>query len=356
MDRGINQAAPTHPADMRLSAWKNSLLTGGRRLLAGGSRLLAATILHLLPAILLLPGGCATGPRVSFVEGNHRIDVTADGTPFTSYLFGPELTKPILFPLLSPSGTAVNRGFPIEPAEGESRDHPHHAGLFFTYDRVNGTGFWNNTTAPPRVRHTGVTALEGGGEKGTLSSTSCWEGKEGKILLHEARTMVFRPGREATTIDFTIKLTADDGEVVFDDTKEGMFALRVASWLKEKGGTGRYLSCNGDESSKNVWGKRARWVLLEGEKDGLPIGVAILNHPESENFPTYWHARGYGLFAANPLGQSVFEKAQNKDDANPYQLTLEPGESALFRFRVIVYEGRWTAKQLDRIFEEYSRS
>ncbi len=293
--------------------------------------------------------------KVQFVQGDNQIDVMIDGKLFTSYKYDPtKLTKPVLFPVISPSGIEVNRSFPFKEVEGESKDHPHHTGIFFTYDEVNDNGFWNNTTFPPQIKHIETTKMTNG-DTGTLSTVMNWVDKNEKPLLKEERTMEFIPGKNSTTIDFTMTLTALDEKVVFKDTKEGMFAIRVAHWLKEKDNeNSKYRSSNGDETEKNIWGKRAKWVTLEGKKDGKTIGIAILNHPESINYPTYWHARAYGLFAANPLGQSVFQKGRGEETPEEFNLTLEPGKSALFKFRVIIYEGPMSDEQLEANFTAYS--
>jgi len=288
---------------------------------------------------------------VSFVSGDDRIDVVVDGATITSLRHGPNLTKPILHPLCTLSGVRINRGFPLEKVEGEKEDHPHHAGLFFTYDEVNDDGFWNNTKSPPRIALERVGCDE---EAGCIDLVAHWIGKSGDLLLEEKRKMVFVPAETEYAIDFFIELTARDEKVVFHDTKEGMFALRVARWLREDNGTGAYLSSRGGEGAKQVWGTRAEWVRLEGEKDGQTAGVAILNHPRSVNHPTYWHARGYGLFAANPLGESVFERSHGRKDAKPFGLTLESGESARFAFRVIVYDGSLGKEDLEHRYQEYT--
>jgi len=261
----------------------------------------------------------------------------------------------VLHPVFTPAGLAVNRMYPLGSAAGESEDHPHHVGVFFTYDKVNGEGFWNNTTFPPRIEHAEVKAMEGGPGAGRLSTISYWAGKSGHALLEERREMVFRARESEYVIDFFITLKALTEAVTFDDTKEGMFGLRVAPWLREKDGAGMYLSSGGATTEKNVWGKRARWVRLQGNNDGRLAGAAIVNHPRSVNFPTYWHARGYGLFAANPLGQQVFEKSRGNKDARPFALTLRPGENALFAFRLIVYDGNRTMEDIEEAFEEFAR-
>jgi len=166
--------------------------------------------------------------------------------------------------------------------------------------------------------------------------------------------MIFRASEGVRTIDFRIELEAAEREVVFADTKEGMFAIRVAHWLKEKGGNGEYLSSTGGKKAKNVWGRRAAWVRLEGEKDGTRVGILSCDHPESVNHPTYWHARDYGLFAANPLGQAVFEKSRGNKEAKPFRLVLAPGDKALFRFRVVFYEGAREVAELKAWFDDFA--
>jgi hypothetical protein len=314
----------------------------------------SACVLLALVAGFTLFTGCATGPKVEFLKAENKIDIMVGGKLATRYLYGSELTKPILYPLCTPSGFKLNRGFPLEKVEGESEDHPHHTGLFFTYDQVNGAGFWNNTTSPPQIKHVETVDMDGGTGEGTLSVVHHWVNKEGQVLLEERRDMVFSESMEEHVIDFDITLEAQEEKVVFEDTKEGMFGIRVAHWLKEKGGTGRYLSSNGDETEQHVWGKRAAWVRLEGKKDGKTLGIAILNHPSSVNYPTFWHARSYGLFAANPLGQHVFETSRKAAEPKAFTLTLSPGEEASFRFRVILYEGPRTKGQIENRFKTYT--
>ena len=166
--------------------------------------------------------------------------------------------------------------------------------------------------------------------------------------------MIFAAEEDEYTIDLNIELAAQEKKVVFGDTKEGMFGIRVADWLSEERGKGKYLSSRGDKKEKKVWGKRAEWVRLEGKKDGKVYGIAIFNHPESVNYPTYWHARGYGLFSANPLGQGVFMQTRKEHNPKSFELSLEPGEKATFRFLVSIYEGSRTKDELNRAFDKYT--
>ncbi|RPI23886.1 MAG: hypothetical protein EHM61_18595 [Acidobacteria bacterium] len=321
----------------------------------------------LTVAFLLSAVSIADPPGVQFKEGKYQIDVLIGGKPFTSYLHTPNpdkppiapgilQTKPALHPVLSPSGVPMTRAYPFADVPGEARDHPHHMGIYFTMDRVgsDANNFWGNSKEPlPAIKHVKVVSKKAGSGSGALRTLSEWIGKDGKPVVTEDREMIFRV-LDATTyaIDFNISLEPVSGEVPFGDTKEGMFAFRVAEWLTDKAG-GRYLNSEGGEMEKGVWGKRANWVRLQGETGGKQMGIAILSHPTSTNSPTYWHARGYGCFSVNPLGQLDFQKAEKVADAKPFDLKLKPGEKAWFKYRVIVYEGDFDKNKVESLYQAY---
>ncbi len=327
--------------------------------------------------LLLAATTRAVAPKVEFVKDEGKIDVVIGGRPFTSYFYGERLPKPVLVPIRTPSGIEVSRRYPLVEMPGGSMDHKHHKGIFFAVDLVNGVKFWNNTDPPPQIRHEKITEMAAGAGTGKLSAVSHWVAGKNKTLLEEKRTMVFSAGRHEGeyAVDVSIDLKAVNEDVLFEDIEEGMFAIRVSDYLRESDsskslrpgdtlpdesveGTGRYFSSNGDETAKNVWGKRARWVALQGVRKGKVVGVAILNHPASINYPTYWHVRNYGLFSANPLGQGDFQRQMpqkyRKNKVMPLNLRLEPGETAHFRFLVIVYEGIRTAEQIEQRFRKFA--
>jgi hypothetical protein len=316
-------------------------------------------------------------PKVELIRGENRIDVMIAGELFTNYLYGDNMTKPLLVPVRTPSGIEVNRRHPLTEIEGGSTDHEHHVGIFFAVDKVNGVKFWNNTGLSPQIRHVEITEIAGGAGTGKLSTAANWVDEKKQVLLEEKRTMLFIAGEDEReyAIDLSIDLTAKCPSVLFEDIEEGMLAIRVSDYLRESdpeaspqpgqplpaeslSGTGRYFSSNGDETAKNVWGKRARWVALQGVRQNKVVGVAILNHPASINYPTYWHVRNYGLFSANPLGQGDFQRQQprkyRKNKVIPLRLNLEQGETVHFRFLVIVYEGFRTNRQIDDRFKKFA--
>jgi hypothetical protein len=335
-------------------------------------KITTAVLIIFIPALAVSAGGKT--PEVEFVTSRNRIDVMIGRKHFTSYIYGNELTKPMMVPLRSPSGIVVTRRHPLVELNGGSDDHRHHVGLFFAVDGVNGTKFWNNPEPPPQIRHIKTTEVAAGNGKGKLSTVTHWINESGEVLLKENRSMLFLADENENeyAVDFSIDLTAAEKEVVFEDIEEGVFAIRVADCLREAdtklklqpgrplpeesiSGTGRYFSSNGDQTAKNVWGKRARWVALQGIREGKVVGVAILNHPASINYPTYWHVRSYGLFSANPLGQGDFQRQSKykKNPVLPLRLTLKPGKTAHFRFLVLVYEGLRNKEQMEERFREF---
>lgn len=288
----------------------------------------------LLPLLLALPL-CA---EVTITRGTDRIDVTIDGKPFTTfYVGGKDVNKPYLHPLRSADGKIVTRHFPMEMVEGESRDHPHHRGLWFSHGEVNGFNFWENessytTTNRGKIVLDKIVDTAGGKNKGTIDAVFLWKDPAGKPIMTETRKMVFYSKPDERVIDFDIVLKAID-KVTFSDTKEGTFAIRLADSIAEKKGGGLMTNAEGASGMKNVWGKPSPWVDYVGQVEGEKLGIAILDHPVNPKHPTFWHARDYGLFAANIFGEHDFfdDKARNGS------VTIDPGKEMRFRYRVIIH-------------------
>jgi len=293
-------------------------------------------------------------------HGIEYISVEIKDKPFTQFFIGPETNKPYLHPLRSASGKIVTRGYPMEDVPGESHDHPHHRGLWFSHGDVNGFDFWGNETRGPKFGRIVLDKIDGvssGKDSGAINATFDWRDPSGKLLLSEARRMTFYVQPKTRTIDFDITLTARE-KVTFGDTKEGTFALRVASALEEpRSGapaqpvrTGHMVDSLGREGEKQVWGKRADWVDYYGVVDGEALGIAMFDHPSNPRHPTYWHVRSYGLFAANIFGLHDFENDKTRNGS----LTLQAGETLRFRYRVVIHPGDVRSAHIDRLYEEYS--
>ncbi len=298
-------------------------------------------------------------------RGGDRILVTVDGEPFTEYRPGGEADGgghlPYLYPVYGPGGQALTRNWPMAEAEGEERDHPHHRSLWFAHGAVglaDGSkryDIWNGRDGSAIV-HRKILTVESG-ESGVLRTANSWVDPDGDEMLGEERTMTFLAGTFDTgqawrAIDFDVRLRAGDAAVVLGDTKEGTMAIRVAPTLRHQGerAAGAMLNSEGVEGA-DVWGKRASWVHYSGPVDGKPVGIAIFDHPGNLRHPTWWHARAYGLFAANPFGVHHFEKA--KKGTGDWRIPA--GGELRLRYRLLFHGGEVSAEQLDSELASYGQ-
>lgn len=282
-----------------------------------------------------------------------KIDIDLDGQPFTTFHYGLESHKPYLAPLRSASGKIVTRHYPMEKIEGESRDHVHHTGLWFSYDDVNGVKFWENDPSykPPNKGTIVVQSAKlepGAAGSAVVKAVMNWNGPDGKTILREDRVMTFSSRPALRMIDFDITLNAPE-KVVFGDTKEGAFAIRLADALAEKNG-GKMVNAEGAEGMKNVWGKRSNWVDYFGTLEGEQLGIAIFDHPSNPRHPTYWHSRDYGLFALDPFGQHAFDESLPES-----HWTVEAGGSLHFRWRVVIHSGDAASAHIAELYKQYAK-
>jgi hypothetical protein len=321
----------------------------------------------------------ASGVTVVPNEASNRVDVLVDGRPFTSYIWPDSLKKPVLFPLRAASGTIVTRGYPLEPRPGERTDHPHHAGLWFNYENVNGVDFWNNSaglSAEQQAKmgtivHRRIVKTRNGADEGELEVEMDWLMPDGQPVLHEAADFIFHASPGVRVVDRITMLTALDKPVVFKDAKDGMLAIRVRRELEQpsteaatytdasgrattvkamdtNGVTGLYRSSEG-KIGDAVWGTRGRWTMLTGKVNGQDITLAMIDHPTNAGFPTYWHARGYGLFAANPLGQAAFSNGKEK-----LNFTIPPKKTVAFMYRICIFDGAATPDQVEAQYRQFA--
>ena len=331
------------------------------------------------PVVCLLPAVClVVFPAVAQVKitaGPEKIPVEINGKPFTDfYIAGKEVAKPYLWPLRAASGTYVTRMWPMEKtaeefdtqtgfalvngqSTGKVPDHPHQRGLWFAHAKVNGLDFWNIAPLdqPPYNRpdrgkivlHK-VSAVESGKEKGTIAASFDWTNKQGDLLLTESRVMTFYANPDLRIVDFDITLTAAQ-KVVFGDEKDGVFGLRLRPILQEDKGTGHISNADGQAGEKQVWGKPSNWCDYSGEIHGEKVGIAILDNPANPGHPVRWHVRAYGLFAANPFGQATF----TNDKSQEHEMTLEPGKSLRYRYRVIIHPGDAASAGIAALWDKY---
>jgi hypothetical protein len=340
----------------------------------------------LLFIAFILRGLFVEAQTVKFVrnDAERKVDVLVGGQFFTSYIYPDEkiLKKPVLFPIKTAKGSTITRGYPLAPRANERTDHPHHVGLWLNYEYVNGLDYWNNSTAIPAekriekyglIRHTGISKAKNG-KVGKLDVTADWVEKDGtgNIILKEKTDYRFSGKGDVRIIDRTTTLTAAVDEVALNDVKDGMLAIRVTRELElpsdkpdvftdangietkvpvvnNEGKVGNYHSSE-NINGEAVWSTRGKWMNLSGKIGSEDVAVAMIDHPKNINYPTYWHARGYGLFALNPLGEKVFTNGKKT-----LNLKLKKGESVTFRYRVVVKSGVLTDAELNQLAADFGK-
>lgn len=323
---------------------------------AKATQLAAAIGVTLALTVGLLSNGFAWGgePGPSQAQGfviektEHGVAIKCDGELWAGYVADGEF-KPYVWPVIGPTGAPMTREWPMGEGRDEKHDHPHQRSMWFTHGDVNGMSFWEEAPGRGRTLHKEFVSLEGGSQA-VLVTRNEWVMPDGSTVLQDLRKLVFFRQGESRVIDFAIRLTAVADNVTFGDTKEGTFGLRVAESMKvdaKKGG--KIVNSEGQEDAA-AWGKKAKWVDYSGPVGDQIVGIAVLNHPASFRFPTYWHVRTYGLFAANPFGWHDF--VGRSDVSGAY--TLGKGQSIGLYYRVILHKGRAEEAKIGQAFEEYA--
>lgn len=301
------------------------------------------TVLLVLSAL-----SCAAEPlpaEVTAEKSDEGVVVKIDGELFTEYVVDSG-GKPILWPILGPTGKPMTRAYPmVEGDESERSDHPHHRSFWFAHGDVNGLSYWHKEV----TRHREFKRVESG-DTATIVAVTDWADPDGKKVLEDERTLVFGKHGKDRYVDFTITLKATEGPVTFGDTKEGTFGVRVAGTMKVDAKLGGRIVNSEGQTDRDAWGRPAAWVDYYGPVDGETVGIAIMNHPSSFRYPTHWHVRTYGLFAANPFGLNDFPSPAKNGEH-----TLQKGEELTLRYRVLFHRGDAQAADVAGAFAAYAK-
>jgi hypothetical protein len=337
---------------------------------------------RLLPLLalglgLLVPARAATAD-VKLTPMKDRVRVEIDGQLFTEYVFGDGASRPYCYPVNAPDGTGLTRDFPQKDTPGEDHDHPWHRSIWFAHSFVNGVDFWNEAggdvgkspSAKGRTEHESFIETSSG-KVGVIKEKVRWVAPGGKLICTDERTLRFHSVAEGRFIDFEITLQAPANEpLVMGDNKDGTMATRLAQWMtmphsvntaekdangkaikKEVGGTGHIITATGERDAA-AWGKRADWCDYHATRDGKTYGVAIFDHPKNIQHPTWWMARDYGLFGANPFGWHDYEPKTTKERAG--EQTIPAGGTLTLRYRLFFHTGDEKAANVAAHYADYS--
>jgi hypothetical protein len=300
--------------------------------------------------------------QVSFKEKPDKIEIEINGRPFTTFHYGSDWPKPFLHPLRDASGLAVTRGFPLETNAGESNDHHWHRGLWFAHGDINGVDFWRETSGDPdkdrklplpigRIVSKSLPKTQGG-KQGTLIAEFDLVAPDKKVLGTLRLSFTFSRLAEHNIVDVQAIISADhNSSLKMGDTEEGLLGFRFADAFKQDRGASLRNS-EGLKGTENIWGKRARWVDYSTELNGRRLGVTILDHPSNPKHPTFWHARGYGLNAANPFGEHDFFNDKTRDGS----VTIPDKGQLTFRYRVLIHQGGLDSIDVEPLFADFAKS
>jgi hypothetical protein len=289
--------------------------------------------------------------------------VKVDGKPFAEYLTRSG-HQPAVWPVIGPTGKAMTRSYPAGPhLDGEMTDHPHHHSLWFTHGDVNGRDFWRSNEEShqdSQIKHREFVTTAGG-KTGKIVTRNDWI-SDGTKICEDERTLVFGEDEFGRYIDFLVTITASEGDLKFGETKEGSFGVRASAPLTVDSKQGAHITNDRGMIDEQAWGMFGNWIddygpadygpADGGPVDGEVVGIAMFGHPDNYRHPTRWHARTYGLLAANPFGEGEFPK----DDSQPKQgaKTLAKGEKLRLRYRVLLHSGDPQEANVQKAYERFS--
>lgn len=272
---------------------------------------------------------------VTFKEKDGGFSVTIGSQPFTFLHTGPEWAKPYLAPVQAADGAIVTRAI----GDPEDKDHPHHKGIWFSVDEVNGIKFWAEAGKIVNVKVETVDGIPG-----QIKLKNHWLGKDELPVVIETTTISIFPNR---LVIYDATFTAAVDKVTFEDTKEGLFGIRVATSMREKVG-GIVVNAEGKMGTKECWGQPSKWVDYTGQVNGKEYGVTIMDQPS--NFrPSRYHVRDYGLFSVSPFGEGAYQQDNNK--AQP--VVLESGKSLRLRYGLYVHTGNAVTGKVADAYQKF---
>jgi len=280
----------------------------------------------------------------------HQLWVSWDNSVLLSYRAHPSLKYPFFSPMAGPVS-----GLPL--VTETARPWPHHRGVFFGLDRVNGGNYWQDVLDRGQIISQGPSfAKEDGQFKLTTTSAEIvdrclWQQGTNDPIIEDKRRFVVKVLDERRYIlDAEFVLTALT-DITVQQTNHGLFGVRCAHDLSPAGG-GVLESSEGAKGEKDTYSKPARWLAFYGKraklKEEIVEGIAVFcpskaPHPRFENCP--WFTRNYGNISPTPmnwLGNTPF--------------TLARGEELRLRYRVVAFGGTPADAGLDDLWTEFDRA
>jgi hypothetical protein len=290
---------------------------------------------------------------VTAERSERGVVIQVDGEPFAEYLTRSG-HQPAVWPIVGPTGTRMTRSYPVGPLlPTEPSDHPHHHSLWFTHGDVNGLDFWREPEDTEdhrdnQIAHREFLQVENVGAEAKVVAVDDWT-SDGRKVCEDQRTLVFGADNKPRWIDFTVTIKATNGDVIFGDTKEGSFGVRVPGTMSVDAHLGGRAVNSRGQANGEAWGMPAEWVDYYGPVEGETVGVAIFSHPGNFRPACRWHTREYGFMAANPFGQREFSQQGPSQGA----VTIAAGKELTLRYRVVLHAGDADQARIADLYRDY---
>lgn len=317
------------------------------------------------------------GPRAQIAVSKKQIDLKSLGGVVASYVIDPSAAKPYFWPMNALPAISVTRPWPmVADAKGEAKDHVHQKSAWFCHGDVipegidykqhikgvKGVDFWSEHKGHGQIVCTkvGEPKHDVKNNRASVTTHNEWRTAEGQVILEEERTIHFyHLGANRNLIVLEIDLHASKCPITFGDTKEGSVGVRVRESVRVDKGKGALVNAEGksgegkgaNKDKKGCWGLVSDWCDYSGPVDGDKVaGLAVYADPKNP-ISTAWHARNYGLLAANPFGRAG---SRFPDRAGKTELVkLRKGEHLKLRYGLYLHAGGVQEGKVADTFEAF---
>lgn len=276
-----------------------------------------------------------------------------------------DYTRPNFFPVHSPNGASLTRSYPMKKGvPGETMDHPHHKSAWFVHGDViaegmppskkakgiEGHDFWSDTALSSRIACTSAEVKHESPDLIVVETKNEWIDNDGRKIMDETRIIKVTQVEGAWLVVVESDLFASVTTIIFGDTKEGSFALRINDTINGKSGKGKIQNAEGKTGEKGCWGLISDWCDYSGPIEGKMAGMTILADPKNP-YPTAWHVREYGLMGANPFGRakSGFPAMKGRDDL----VRIQKGSHLKLRYAYFLHDGDAEAGRVAQAFQRF---
>ncbi|HAR38699.1 MAG: hypothetical protein A2W86_05055 [Bacteroidetes bacterium GWD2_45_23] len=272
--------------------------------------------------------------KVTANKVGDRIEIRINGNLFTNYVLSEFEKYPFFYPVNGPSNASVT--------SMRNANYPHHSSLFFGCDKVNGGNYWQEGLERGQIISLRADIIESGKEKVVIENECIWRRPGADAPIKDKRTItVSAPSKGKFQIDFdvTMEMLLD---VVIEKTNHSLFSGRMDPDLAVING-GVMINAEGETGEKNTFGKSSFWMDCSGQRLGKTEGMAIMQHPSNEWYPSPWFTRDYGFFSPTPMYWPENDK----------NTLLKKGEEIKLRYRVLVHSGNHLEADIAQEFEKY---